>query len=47
MGGQNGAAEHQAEPINNRVALAPFDLLGRVIAHRIDPASPLSAPFTL
>ena len=47
MGGQNGAAEHQAERVNNGVTLAPFDRLGRVIAHRIDPASPLSAPFTL
>ena len=47
VGGQNGAAEHQAERVNNGVTLAPFDRLGRVIAHRIDPASPLSAPFTL
>src|ERR687885_2228398 len=47
VAGQNGAAEHQAERVNDRVALAPFDLLGRIIAHRIDPASPLSAPFTL
>src|SRR4051794_14487697 len=44
---QNGAAEHQAERVHNRVALAPFDPLGRIIAHRIDRASPLSAPFTL
>src|SRR3954470_23611077 len=44
---QNGAAEHQAERVHNRVALAPFDLLGRIVAHRIDRASPLSAPFTL
>ncbi len=47
VGGQNGAAEHQAERVNNGVALAPFDLLGRIKAHRIGPAAPLSAPFTL
>src|SRR5215211_2430921 len=44
---QNGAAEHQAERVHNRMALAPFDLFGRIIAHRIDRAPPLSAPFTL
>ena len=44
---QNGAAEHQAERVDNGVALAPFDLLGGIIAHRIDRAPPLSAPFTL
>src|SRR4051795_7028185 len=42
VAGQNGAAEHQAERVNNGVALAPFDLLGRIIAHRIDRAP---APF--
>src|SRR5829696_7717287 len=47
VAGQNGAAEHQAERVNNGVALAPFDLLGRIKAHRISPAAPLSAPFTL
>src|SRR3954454_239275 len=44
---QNGAAEHQAERVNDGMALAPFDLLGRIIAHRVDRAPPLSAPFTL
>ena len=44
---QNGAAQHQAERVHNGVALAPFDLLGRIIAHRVDRAPPLSAPFTL
>src|SRR5215213_7252313 len=47
VAGQNGAAEHQAERVNNGVALAPFDRLGRIKAHRISPAAPLSAPFTL
>ena len=47
IGGQNGAAEHQAERVNDGVALAPFDLLGCIVAHRIGPASPLSAPLTL
>src|SRR5215217_3528017 len=47
IGGQNGAAEHQAERVHDGVALAPFDLLGRIIAHRINRAPPLSAPFTL
>ena len=45
--GQNGAAQHQAERINDGVALAPLDLLGRIIADRIDRTPPLSAPFTL
>ena len=40
VAGQNGAAEHQTECVNNGVALAPFDLLGRIIAHRIGPAPP-------
>ncbi len=44
---QNGTAEHQAERVNDGVALAPFDLLGRIIAHRIGLPAPLSAPFTL
>src|SRR5215203_1486175 len=44
---QNGTAEHQAKRVDNGVALAPFDLLGCVIAHRIGLAPPLSAPFTL
>ena len=47
VAGQNGAAEHQAERVHDGVALAPFDLLGRIVAHRVDPAAPLSAPFTL
>src|SRR5215207_8814437 len=47
VAGENGAAEHQAERVNNGVALAPFNLLGGIKAHRIDPAAPLSAPFTL
>jgi hypothetical protein len=47
IGGQNGAAQHQTERVHNGVALAPFDLLGRIIAHRISPAAPLSAPLTL
>src|SRR5215207_4868404 len=47
MGRQNGAAQHQAERVDDGVALAPFDLLGCIIAHRIDRAPPLSAPFTL
>src|SRR3712207_7373325 len=29
------------------MALAPVDLFGRIIAHRIDRAPPLSAPLTL
>src|SRR3954447_9249613 len=37
---QNGAAEHQAERVNDGMALAPFDLLGRIIADRIDRAPP-------
>src|SRR5690349_23315742 len=44
---QNGAAQHQAERVHNGVALAAFDLLGCIIAHRIARAPPLSAPFTL
>src|SRR6185312_380432 len=47
VAGQNGAAQHQAERVDNGVALASFDLLGRVIAHRIGRTPPLSAPFTL
>src|SRR4051812_15626701 len=47
VAGQNGAAEHQAERVNDGVALAPFDLLGCIKAHRIGPAAPLSAPLTL
>src|SRR5436190_10413071 len=47
VAGQNGAAEHQAECVPDGVALAPFDLLGGIIAHRIDRAPPLSAPLTL
>src|SRR4051812_40046949 len=47
VAGQNGAAEHQAERVHDGVALAPVDRLGRIVAHRIDRAPPLSAPFTL
>src|SRR3954470_11852022 len=47
VAGQNGAAQHQAERVHDGVALAPFDLLGRIVAHGIDPAAPLSARFTL
>ena len=35
------AQPNQAERVDNGVALAPFDLLGCSIAHRIDRAPPL------
>ena len=41
VAGQDGAAQHQAERVNDGVALAPVDLLGRIVAHRIGPAAPL------
>ena len=41
VAGQDGAAQHQAERVNDGVALAPVDLLGRIVAHRIGPAPPL------
>src|SRR5215210_6812673 len=47
VAGQDGAAEHQAERVDNGVALAPFDFLGRIVAHRIGLPAPLSAPLTL
>src|SRR4029078_619592 len=41
VAGQDRAAQHQAERVNDGVALAPVDLLGRIVAHRIGPAAPL------
>lgn len=47
IGGMNGDAQQEAERIDEDMAFAPRDLLGRVKPLRIEQSPPLGAPFAL
>src|SRR5512134_3979217 len=47
VGGQDGHPQHQAERIDDRMALASLDLLAGIVTDRIRGSAPLSALLTL
>ena len=47
IGGVDDDVQEEAERIDENVPLAPFDLLARVIARRIDRRPPFCAPLAL
>ena len=47
IGGLNMGRQDQAERIDDDVPLLAFDLFPRVVARRINPRPPFSAPLTL
>ena len=47
VGRQDANPEHQPERVDDRVALAPLDLLAGIVTHRIGAFPPLSALLTL
>jgi hypothetical protein len=40
-------SDHQAQRVDGNVSLLAFDFLARIVAGRIDPGPPFSAPLTL
>jgi len=47
VGGMNDDAQQQAQRIDGDMALAPFDLLARVVTRRVDRRPPFTAPLAL